>query len=135
MKYIPTKQDVDAIKKAASRESSPHVPLRSIILESGVRYNTESDRGESINIALISEDADWNDTDLADMGYWDDFRKGIELTADGRGIFDFYIRRRDPSGCGELHGNVTIEVADGKLSRIYGYDTVKGNNYPLMIED
>ena len=67
-------------------------------------------------------------------GYWADFRKGTELNAAGKGIFDFYIRRRDPSGASDLHGNVTIEVTDGKLSRIYGYGSAKGNDYPLTVE-
>lgn len=128
-KYIPTPEDVAAIKAAASRESVPHVGLRSILLEPGIRHNTESDRGQSINIALVSDDPDWNDTDLVECGYWSEFRKGIELTAAGRGIVDFYIRRRDPSGYGELHGNVTVEIANGKLSRIYGYGNA--SDYPL----
>jgi hypothetical protein len=44
----------------------------------------------------------------------------VDLTEDGRGVVDFYIRRRGDE-YKDLHGNVTIEIAGGKLVRIYGY--------------
>lgn len=119
--YKPSSIDCDAIRYAAYRESVPKISLGAVILEPGYRHNVNRPYSpEALNIALISDDPHWNDTDLSDYGKWADFRKGIELTADGRGIVDFYIRKRGDS-YGDLFGNVTIEIRNGKLSRIYGY--------------
>jgi hypothetical protein len=48
-----------------------------------------------MNIAKITNDPDWNDTDLYDNAYtWRDFTKGVEMTDDGRAIVDFYVYNR-----------------------------------------
>ena len=54
------------------------------MLEVGRRQSLVS--GEtSINFALISDDPDWQDTDLDDYEPWTAFTRGVELTPDGRG--------------------------------------------------
>jgi chromosome condensin MukBEF complex kleisin-like MukF subunit len=68
----------------------------------------------------VSDDPKWNDTDLDDYGTWSEFRKGVQLTPQGKGVVDFYIRKRNDE-YNDLHGNVTIEIEGDKLVRIYGY--------------
>jgi hypothetical protein len=116
--YVPTKGDIEIIKRAASRETG--VPVGAVLMEPGWRCNTTREVEASINIALVSDDPAWNDTDLADYGTWAEFRKGIELTADGRAIIDLYIHRRFDEER-ELHGNIELYVEGGKLVRILGY--------------
>jgi hypothetical protein len=120
MKYVPTKEDIAMIKAAAAREAL--ISVGAVLLEPGYRYCTDEGwEGEGqMNIALVSDDPHFNNTDLADYGTWAEFRKGIDLTADGRGIVDFYIRKRGDQ-YSELLGNVTIHIRDGKLVRIHGY--------------
>src|SRR4051812_36964984 len=107
-KYIPTAEDVKRIKEAAAREAVPGLSVSQVLLEPGLRVGV-SNRTElpHMNVRLVSDDPDWNDTDLDDYGTWADFRKGVELTPDGRGLIDFYIRRRFDQYA-DLHGNVEI---------------------------
>jgi hypothetical protein len=123
MKFKPTAAQLKIIKEAASRESSPHIPVGAILLEPGIRFNTEKTTVPHchMNIAFVTEQPNdgWNDTDLDDYGMWSEFTKGVELTDDGRGIFDFYIRRRGVDG--DLCGNITVNVVNGKLWYIDGY--------------
>lgn len=126
-KWVPTKREVELIKLAASQESGPHVKVGALALEPGVRCNLEDEARNTaawaiqaypINVALFTDDENWDDTDLDQYGTWDQFRQGVALTEDGRAMVDFYIRSRfDP----ELCGNVTVYYADGKLTRIHGY--------------
>lgn len=118
MRYVPTKEDCDKIKEAASKESSPGISVGAVLLEPGLRSGPKP--GEDMNILLVTDDPLWNDTDLYDYGTWAAFRKGVDLTPEGKGVVDFYIRRRFDE-YGDLHGNVTIEIDGGKLVRIYGY--------------
>lgn len=117
MRYVPNKQDIQRIKEAAAREAVPRLSVGAVLLEPGERVGP---KGSNINVLLVTDDPDWNDTDLDDYGQWSKFRKGIELTPAGRGIVDFYIRRRGDEYA-EIHGNITVEIVDGKLARIYGY--------------
>lgn len=131
-KWKPTAAEVKAIKAAAAREGS--MGVSAVILEPGYRRNLKEDRPYTLNIALVSDDPTWDDTDLDSYGEWKDFRSGVELTEDGRAIVDFYIRRRLPPrhpdyGCDYLEGNVTVEYAGGRVTRIYGYG--ESGNYPL----
>jgi hypothetical protein len=100
-------------------EAEPKINKAAICLESGIRYNTKDGREGSINIALVTDDPEWADTDLHDYGSWLEFRKGVELTPEGRGIFDFYIRSRGDKSC-QLCGNIIVHVVKGKLALITG---------------
>lgn len=122
MKYVPTKDDCNIIRNAAAKEAVPRISVGAVVLEPGYRYNTDEDRGEAFNIALVSDDPDWNDTDLSDYGTWAEFRGGFELTPGGHGIVDFYIRRRGDV-YHELCGNVVAIIENGKLVRVHGYGT------------
>ncbi len=115
--WKPTTAECEIIKAAAGAEAG--LSPRSLVLEPGWRCNTEREGPSSLNIALVTNDPDWNDTDLGDYGRWVEFRKGIELTADGRAIVDFYIYRRGRYE--QLEGNVTVYYEAGRITRIHGY--------------
>lgn len=120
-KFKPTPEQVEIIKMCALHEASPEVPFNSLLLEPGIRHNTGEDKGTHMNIALVTNETDsFGDTDLFDYGWWSDFRAGVELDPNGRGIFDFYIRRRGDEER-ELCGNITVYVNKGKLHFIEGY--------------
>ncbi|ODP38007.1 hypothetical protein [Sphingomonas turrisvirgatae] len=123
-RFRPSPGDIAAIREAARREANfDHVG--EVVLETGRRQSlTNGDA--SINFALISDDPEWTDTDLDDHEPWSAFTRGVELSDEGRGRFDFYIRRRgDPHR--DLHGNISIDVENGHIVRIYGYP----DSYPL----
>lgn len=120
MIYKPTQAEADIIKRCAAREAELRVTQ--VRLEPGIRCG-ESGAQPSMNIALVSNDPDWNDTDLFDHGRWADFRAGVPLTDDGRGIFDFYLYSRDPDS--DLLGNVSAYVENGRLVRVHGYGNPK----------
>ena len=114
--WKPTAEEVKLIRAAASREAG----TSRIKLEPGIRLNTDAvdDFPQSFNIALVSNDPDWNDTDLADMTDWKFFRKGVTLTDDGRAIVDFYIYSLGDYG--ELESNIIIYYSEGRLTSIVG---------------
>lgn len=114
--WKPTAAEVRVIMAAAALETNQ--PATRIALEPGARFNLDNPkRGVSINIAQISDDTDWNDTDLDDFCTWQEFRKGVELTADGRAIVDFYIYSKRER---ELLSNVTVYYNAGRITRIEG---------------
>lgn len=124
MIYKPTAEHTKIFKKCASMESVPHRSASSIILEPGWRFNTDDDDIEpSMNIALVTDNEDWDDTDLADHGRYRDLCRGIALTEDGRGVFDFYISAYTAD---ELLGNITAYVEKGELVRVAGYGAPGG---------
>jgi hypothetical protein len=135
MKFKPTPEQIEIIKMCALHEggdSGP--PFNSILLEPGIRCNIEdTSKPTSINAALVTNHADdFNDTDLHDYGFWSDFRAGVELDPNGRGIFDFYIRWRGDSNR-DLFGNVTVYVNAGRMHFIEGYG--EGSNVPLWTRE
>lgn len=92
MHHTPTAAECRVIREHALKESRRNGNgARTVHIEPGIRYNTDHDRGRSMNIALISDDPDWNDTDLDTTASWSDFRKGFDLSTDGRAIIDFYL--------------------------------------------
>ena len=115
--YCPTSDDRDRIRRAAALEAELQRPT--IVLEVGRRINLADGR-RAINIATISTDPEFADTDLDDYEPWPAFARGVQLTEAGDGIFDFYIRRRGDRDR-ELRGNVTVHIAAGKIIRIHGY--------------
>lgn len=121
VRFRPSAADLAAIREAARREAK-FERVGQVMLEVGRRQSLVS--GEtSINFALISDDPDWQDTDLDDYEPWTAFTRGVELTPDGRGLFDFYIRRRGDRHL-ELHGNISIAIAGGRLTTISGYPDI-----------
>jgi hypothetical protein len=115
--YRPSAEDRARIRAAAATEA--HIAVSAVVLQIGRRRSLKS-RDNAINIAMISEDPAFADTDLDDYEPWSSFTNGVPLTDSGAGIFDFYIRRRGDRD-EELQGNVTVYVAHGQISRIHGY--------------
>lgn len=117
--WKPTQAQCDLIRRAAAREAGATSRF-SLKLEPGRRWNIDTKTGPiEMNIALISDHPNWDDTDLYDLGSWKDFRAGVPLTEDGRAIVDFYISPRVEGR--DLHGNVTVYFEGGKIARIHGY--------------
>ena len=116
IKFKPTSDECRIIRDCAKR-SSGH---KAVQLCPGERHNTETDRGRNLNIALVSDHPDWDDTDLwSNANDWTkDFRGGVELTDDGRGIFDFYVYSLGYDG--ELETNVVAYYENRRLVRVEG---------------
>lgn len=113
--YRITQADADAIRNVAIRASG----CRRIALEPGSRVNTsDHGRGYNVNIRLVSDEPDWNDTDLHDYISWAEFRKGFDLTDDGRGLVDFYVYSLGHDG--ELITNVQAYFEGRRLVRVEG---------------
>ena len=89
------------------------------MLEVGRRISLADGR-RAINVAAISTDPEFADTDLDGYEPWAAFARGDELTEAGNGILDFYIRRRRDRDR-ELRGNVTVYIVAGKIVRVHGY--------------
>lgn len=88
MKIVPTSKECNIIRRCARNVTGK----RGLVLEPGVRYNV--DFGSDVvamNIALITSDPYWDDTDLATHVDWEVFKRGFDLSGDGRGIIDFYV--------------------------------------------
>jgi hypothetical protein len=110
--WKPTPEECRRLREAGVKAANGR---RAISLEPGLRAPwgpnpSRPDAEPAINIALVSADPEFADTDLFDYGSWSDFRLGVPLTADGRAIVDFYVR---PTGFGaddgdSLLGHVTV---------------------------
>lgn len=118
MSYKITQVEADAIRSVARRVSGySHVRL-----DVGIREHlTDDTRPRNVNIALVSDLPTWEDTDLFDYQPWADFRKGVELTADGRGTVDIYVMTAPLfGGDAELLDNITAHFEGGRLARVTG---------------
>jgi hypothetical protein len=125
--YKPTAEITKIIRQCAAREAMPSMAVSSVKLEPGWRCNlnaTGPGERDSLNIAIVSDDPDWNDTDLAEHCEYKEFSKGVELTEDGRGIFDFYISNRHDESR-EICGNVIAYFEGGEMVRVEGYGQPK----------
>ena len=114
-------QEAIVILDAASRESG--YSKSRIFIEAGLRINTDKPKAENINVALISDDPDWNDTDLADFVDFATVRKGVTLTDNGTAIVDFYIYTKGDDG--QLQSNITVHYSDGAIIKIEGTKAVR----------
>jgi hypothetical protein len=118
--------DVRILQTCAMWESAPRLKVGNLMLEPGIRRNTEdSNRLCDMNVALVTHDlaGGWNDTDLDDYGTWEEFRKGVTLTDDGVAVVDFYIRPKNGAGSGDdLHGNIQMIVERGEMVRVEAQD-------------
>lgn len=121
--WKPTQAECDLIRRAAERETGE----RYISMRPGLRYNIGRESSPvEMNIALLTPEPDWDDTDLFDYGSWAAFRKGVPLTEDGRAVVDFYVRDRRE---GDLLSNIAVDYAGGKITRIYGFSGF--GDYPI----
>lgn len=131
-RWKPTPAQCALIKCAAVLESTPRASLGQIKLCPGLRYNTHDTTLPShINIAKLSKQPLWEDTDLADRLSWDAFRNGVELCEDGTAIVDFYIHARTEAMAAKLDyllGNVVVFYRDSALSAIRGIGR-QGHDY------
>jgi len=120
-KYKPTSEEKKIIRQCAQRDAG----FARVTICIGSRYNTEKEGGSDtphLNVAFVTDHPDWDDTDLWDNAYtWRDFTRGIELTPDGRGIFDFWVYSTGSHG--QLETNVQAYVEDGRLVRVDGTGT------------
>lgn len=96
-------------------------PRQRIDVEVGERYNVE--RGDhfnySTNILRISDEPNFDDTDLHDILAWPSFKKyGLELTDDGRALIDTYVYI--------YHGPRSFEDRELETNVQFYFDTVKG---------
>ena len=117
LKYKPTSEDKRIIRDCAQRDAG----FKRVEICASTRHNIEQDLGvgEHMNVAFVSARDDFSDTDLSDNSYkWSDFTKGVELTEDGRGVFDFWVYSLGYHG--QLETNVTAYYENGKLVRVDG---------------
>lgn len=107
--WKPSAEECKKIRDYAKRE------VRGLTrMEGGSRDNTRDHSVEtSLNIARVAKTADWEDTDLNDFVDWATFRKGVELTDDGRAIIDFYCYSRDG-----LETNISVYYKDGAIFKL-----------------
>lgn len=86
---------------------------RQITLSVGERYNLEDPNKSSMNIYLVDQTPDWEESDLHDLH--DFFAKvgSIKLDPQGRACLDFYVYKNDRDR--ELLTNVQayVETVDG----------------------
>lgn len=117
--FRPTAAERHRIRNAAANEAK--IPARSVVLQIGQRRSTTG-RGSAINVATISDDPEFADTDFDDEYHpWSAFAKGVKLTTDAKGIFDLAIRRRGDADH-DLHGHVTIYIEGNQVTRICGLE-------------
>ncbi len=92
----------------------------------GIRYNMDdADKPMSVNIALVSDHEDWDDTDLHKHGDWDDVFS-VPLSEDGRAIIDLYVYSNDSSSFRELETNLVCFFDKDGLERM---EEVSNKNY------
>ena len=113
-KHRPTSDEKRIIRECAKRETGKS----RIIIEPGIRHHLNDVTRQNMNIAMLSDDPDFGDTDLWDHSTWAIFASGFELTPDGRAIVDFYVYSTGPDG--ELESNVVAYWSAGKLVRVDG---------------
>jgi hypothetical protein len=116
--HKPTADEKRIIRDCAKRSAD----RKGIELQPGTRYHIGGPRevpaGGEINIAFVTDQPDWEDTDLDDFRDWETFSKGFLLTEDGRAIIDFYVY--ETRGWKELRTNVTAYWENGRMVRVEG---------------
>lgn len=112
VRYKPTKDELRIIRDCAMRGAK----TKRVEVNPSTRYNLATKK-VSMNVALISNDPDFGDTDLEDNALdWRFFVRGFELTDDGRGIVDFWVYSKAEDG--ELKTNVTAYWERGRMVRV-----------------
>jgi hypothetical protein len=94
MIYKLSKHDIEILKKISA---SPGRSNRVTEIRAGIRYNIEDDtKPQSVNIMVVSDTGDWDETDLFDtIDIKDLARYGFELDKDGYAELDFYVYSND----------------------------------------
>lgn len=89
------------------------------LIEIGDRVSLKG-AGHSINILLISEGLEHDDTDLHDYAPWSDIRGHIPLTEAGSALIDLYLSEPMKFGeRGEMLDQIQVGIVDGRLAHIY----------------
>lgn len=104
-KWKPSKTQCELMLQAAALIAGKGVGA--IFLEAGLRGdNSET----SMNELLLND----GETELYGFITWANFKKGVQVTEDGRAEVDFYIR---PKRAGEdnLISNMSVQVLDGEI--------------------
>lgn len=117
--FRPSAAERRRIRDAAARAA--RMEVGSVVLQLGQRRSLTG-RGSAFNIAEISDEPAFADTDFDDeYAPWSAFADGVALTAEGKGIFDLAIRRRgDPDH--DLQGHITVYVDDRQVTRVCSCD-------------
>jgi len=122
-KIKPTPADCRVIRDCAQRSAR----RRRVHIEIGERHSlTDKARNEAAldcpyNIALVTDDLGWDDTDLTQTHSWEAFkREGFRPASGGVGIVDFYVYEIDKDGPADLCTNVTATWEGGKLALVEG---------------
>jgi hypothetical protein len=108
--------DVATLRACAEREARRHSGARKFKIEIGERYSLNG-RGKATNIRLISDDPEWNDTDLNTTRDWGEIRSPIELSAKGEALLDLYIYERGDGA--DLVCNVQAEIDAAGLAAVH----------------
>lgn len=112
--HKPTSEEKRIIRACAQRSAG----CKRVEICASTRVNIEREGripdDTRMNVAFISDDPDFGDTDLFDNSYkWSDFTRGVLLTPDGRGVFDFWVYSVGEHA--ELKTNVTATYEGGRL--------------------
>jgi len=138
-----TKEERDIIRSAGAREAG----AKACRMEPGLRCRLDGEErnghGHNLNVRLLSDDEDWQDTDLYTQTTWSDFCRGFELAERGRAVVDFYCYSLGHHG--ELEGNVVaywehdvLMKVVGTMGNIYwqrGRDRVKRVSYQDLMKE
>lgn len=126
--FQPSNDEWKMIREVAFRGYSvgedglPMKRVDHVQLELRKSYNLlNPSKPESINMLLVTDDPETcGDCDLVDSNtaLTQQFRNGVDLTADGAGLFDFYIYNRYDRDH-TLGGNVLVRVKQGKMVAIW----------------
>lgn len=118
--FRPSAAERRRIRGAAAHTA--RLEVGSVVLQLGQRRSLTG-RGSAFNIAEISNDPAFADTDFDDeYAPWNAFADGVALTAEGKGIFDLAIRRRGDRDH-DLLGHVTVYVVNRQVTRVCSCDT------------
>lgn len=109
--WTPNKKEMKKIRAFATQEAG-----QPIFLEVGKRVNLHTGN-ISTNIAIITDDPDWEDTDLYECVDGSYFEKGVELNKDGKAIIDFYLYSNPDE---ELISNLTVTYENDQIISIVG---------------
>lgn len=114
--FTPTPKMIHQIEHYAFKSAG----IRTGYLEIGRRENVEqSDIDPNINILMVTDHPDWDDTDLYgkfnDLSTW---LTDVEMTDDHKGLFDFWVYDLN----GELQTQVQVWI---ELDSANDYQIVK----------